>query len=234
MTDLPSLAAVVFDLDGLIVNSEDVYEQADVEVLRRRGKVYDAELRAKMMGRPTAESLRTMIEWHALDDTVDFLEAERSLLRDKLLETSLDAMPGLHALLQALELADIPKCIATSGHRSYAADVLGRLDLHTRFEFVLTSEDVAHGKPAPDVYQLAATRLGLRPSETMVLEDSVNGCIAGVAAGAFTVAVPNRHTRDYEFAGVAFVADTLADPRIRRALGIAPDSTAAPCTRPVV
>jgi len=56
MTDLPRLAAVVFDLDGLVINSEDVYEQADVEVLRRRGRVYDAELRSQMMGRPTAES----------------------------------------------------------------------------------------------------------------------------------------------------------------------------------
>jgi HAD superfamily hydrolase (TIGR01509 family) len=219
--DTQKLSAVIFDLDGLIVNSEDVYEQADVEVLRRRGKTYDAELRAKMMGRPTAESLRAMIEWHALEDTVEFLDAERSLLRDKLLEISIDAMPGLHGLLQALERAGVPKAIATSGHRSYAADVLNRLDLHTRFELVLTSEDVVHGKPAPDVYQLAAKRLGLASAQTMVLEDSVNGCSAGVAAGAFTVAVPNRHTRDYEFTGVAFVADTLADPRILQALGVA-------------
>lgn len=218
MQNPAKLVAVVFDLDGLIVNSEDVYEQADIEVLRRRGKEYTADLRAKMMGRPTCESLRAMIEWHALSDTVEFLDAERSRLRDKLMETSLEPMPGLHDLLQALEQAEIPKAIATSGHRSYAVDVLSRLDLDTRFEFVLTSNDVAHGKPAPDVYQLAAARLGLLPSETMVLEDSVNGCLAGVAAGAYTVAVPNRHTRDYEFVGVQFVADTLADRRIRQAL----------------
>lgn len=219
MAEVRELVAVVFDLDGLIVNSEDVYEQADIEVLRRRGKQYSAELRAKMMGRPTAESLRAMIEWHALEDTVELLDAERSLLRDTLLEESLEAMPGLHDLLQALERASIPKAIATSGHRSYAEHVLRRLDLHARFEFVLTSEDVTHGKPAPEVYEFAASRLGLRASETMVLEDSVNGCLAGVAAGAFTVAVPNRHTRDYEFAGVEFVADTLADRRILLSLG---------------
>jgi pseudouridine 5'-phosphatase len=221
MPESAKLAAVVFDLDGLIVNSEDVYEQADVEVLRRRGKMYDAELRAQMMGRPTAESLRAMIEWHALEDTIERLEAERSLLRDKLLEESIEPMPGLPGLLQRLEAARIPKAIATSGHRSYAAYVLERLDLQARFKFVLTSEDVVHGKPAPDVYQLAASRLGLTTAEIMVLEDSVNGCQAGVAAGAYTVAVPNRHTRGYEFAGVKFVADTLADPRILRALSIA-------------
>lgn len=220
MRDSSKLAGVIFDLDGLIVNSEDVYEQADIEVLRRRGKEYTADLRARMMGRPTAESLRAMIEWHTLADTVELLDSERSLLRDKLMETSLEPMPGLHELLATLERAGIPRAIGTSGHRAYAADMLARLDIHSRFEFVLTSDDVVRGKPAPDVYQLAAARLGLRPSETMVLEDSPNGCLAGVAAGAFTVAVPNRHTRGYEFAGVRFVAETLADPRIRTALGI--------------
>src|SRR3990172_12031000 len=113
MSNSPRLAAVVFDLDGLIMNSEDVYEQADVEVLRRRGKVYDAELRALMMGRPTAESLRLMIERHALKDTVELLDAERSVLRDKLLEMSLAPLPGLMPLLDALESAEIPNAIAT-------------------------------------------------------------------------------------------------------------------------
>jgi HAD superfamily hydrolase (TIGR01509 family) len=221
MTDSQKLAAVIFDLDGLIVNSEDVYEQADIEVLRRRGKEYSSELRARMMGRPTAESLRAMIEWHSLDDTLEQIEAERSLLRDTLLDQSLEPMPGLHGLLDTLERTNVPKAIATSGHRSYAAYILNRLNLHARFEFVLTSEDVVHGKPAPDVYQMAAARLNLAPHETMVLEDSVNGCRAGVAAGAYTVAVPNRHTRAYDFTGVQFVADTLADPRILQALRIA-------------
>ena len=212
MTDRPRLAAVVFDLDGLIVNSEDVYEQVDVEVLRRRGKVYDAALRARMMGRPAAESLRVLIERHALEDSVEVLEAERSLLRDTLLETAIEPMPGLHDLLHAFEAGRKPKAIATSGTRSYAAGVLDRLELHARFEFVLTAEDVVHGKPAPDVYQLAAARLGVGPAEIMVLEDSMNGCRAAIAAGAYTVAVPNRHTREHDFSGVAFVADTLADP----------------------
>lgn len=219
-SDSPPLSAVLFDLDGLIVNSEDVYEQADVEVLRRRGKVYEAELRAQMMGRPTAESLRKMIEWHALEDTVEMLDAERSLLRDQLLEASIEPMPGLLDLLHALEVARIPKAIGTSGHRAYADHVLGRLGLAKRFEFALTSDDVVNGKPAPDVYQLAAAKLGFAPRETMVLEDSPNGCLAGVAAGAFTVAVPNRHTRGYDFTGVRFIAETLADPRIREALRI--------------
>jgi beta-phosphoglucomutase-like phosphatase (HAD superfamily) len=108
--------------------------------------------------------------------------------------------------------------VATSVTREYADFVLTQLDVKRHFQFVLTAEDIRQGKPDPEVYLLAAERLQLEPRQMMVLEDSANGCRAAVAAGAFTVAVPNRHTCRHDFAGVQFVADTLADPRIGRSL----------------
>ena len=85
----------------------------------------------------------------------------------------------------------------------------------------MTAEDIHRGKPAPEIYLLAAQRFDVAPAEMMVLEDSANGCRAGVAAGAFTIAVPNRHTRNHNFTGARFVAETLADPRIPQALHLA-------------
>jgi pseudouridine 5'-phosphatase len=221
MNDSHKLSAVAFDLDGLIVNSEDVYELADVEVLRRRGKTYEDALRQQMMGRQTAESLRLMIEHHNLDDSPEQLNLERTTLRDKFLDASIAPMTGLLELLLALETTRTPIGVATSGTRDYAAYVLGRLEIRSAFQFVLTAEDVTNGKPAPDVYQLAASKFGILPSRMMVLEDSANGCQAGVSAGAYTIAVPNRHTERNDFAGVQFIANTLADRRIYEALGIA-------------
>lgn len=212
------LRAVVFDLDGLIANTEDLYERAGDEVLRRRGKVYEPALREQMMGRPVADSLRIMIEYHALPDALDDLLRESQEVMARLLATSLAAMPGLYELLDALRAADLPAAVATSGTRRYADDALSRLGVIDRFRFILTAEDIHRGKPDPEVYLLAAERLQLAPLAMMVLEDSTNGCRAAVAAGAFTVAVPNRHTRGHDFTGARFVADTLADPRIRQAL----------------
>lgn len=212
------LRAVVFDLDGLIANTEDLYERAGDEVLRRRGKIYEPALREQMMGRPVADSLRIMIEHHALPDALDDLLRESQEVMAELLATSLEAMPGLYDLLDALEAADMPAAVATSGTRNYADDGLSRLGVIGRFRFILTAEDIHRGKPDPEVYVLAAERLQLAPLAMMVLEDSTNGCRAAVAAGAFTVAVPNRHTRGHDFTGARFVADTLADPRIRQAL----------------
>ena len=210
--------AVVFDLDGLLINSEDLYEQAGESILRRRGKIYDAELREKMMGRPVADAIQLMIDCHSLPDPLDDLMCECREVLESFMETSLATMPGVEQLLDELQAADIPIAIATSGMREYAHYVLTRLNLLDRFRFVLTAEDIERGKPDPEVYLLAAKRLGIDPSQMMVLEDSGNGCQAAVAAGAFTIAVPNRHTQNHTFPAVQFVANTLADPRIHQSL----------------
>jgi pseudouridine 5'-phosphatase len=216
-----TLRAVVFDLDGLIVNSEDLYELAGETVLRRRGKTYDAALREQMMGRPLADSLRIMIDCHSLGDSVEDLVCECKEVLMAWMATSLAAMPGFYDLLDDLDAANVPVAVATSGVREYAHYVLGRLNVMDRFRFILTAEDIHRGKPDPDVYLLAAERLQLLPAQMLVLEDSANGCQAALVAGAFTVAVPNRHTRAHRFPAVQLVADSLADRRIREALGLA-------------
>ncbi|HVT29475.1 MAG TPA: HAD family phosphatase [Lacipirellulaceae bacterium] len=217
----PIPRAVVFDLDGLIANTEDLYEQAGETVLRRRGKTYDAELREKIMGRPVVDSLRIMIDCHSLPDALEDLMCECSDMLQKLMATSLAPMPGVAELVDDLHAVGIPIAVATSGTRQYADHVLSRLNLRHRFGFILTAEDIHRGKPDPEIYLLAAKRLGLAPEQIMVLEDSANGCRAAVAAQTFAVAVPNRHTRSHNFASVQFIADTLDDPRIRQTLHIA-------------
>ena len=189
-------------------------------MLRRRGKSYDPVLREQVTGRPAVDSLRLMIDFHSLTDTVEELIRESGELMLKLMETSLAAMPGVYELLDELDAARIPYGVATSATRDYADYIVARLKFERRFRFVLTAEDVRHGKPNPEVYLLAAERFGITPLQMMVLEDSSNGCRAAVAAGAFTIAVPNHHTRYHDFAGIQFVAETLADPRIRQSLGI--------------
>jgi HAD superfamily hydrolase (TIGR01509 family) len=220
------LRAVVFDLDGLIANTEDLYEKAGEAVLARRGKTYDAPLREQMMGRPVADALQIMIDCHSLSDPLETLLCECKDEMLSLISTSLEAMPGLYGLLDELQAAKLPIAVATSGPRDYARHVLSKLGVNDRFQFVLTADDIRHGKPDPEVYLLAAKTLHLPPALMMVLEDSGNGCRAAVAAGAYTVAVPNRHTYHHPFPGASFIADSLADPRIRQALRISQDGNA--------
>jgi HAD superfamily hydrolase (TIGR01509 family) len=216
----PAIRAVIFDLDGLIANTEDLYEQAGESVLRRRGKTYGADLREKIMGRPVVDAIRIMIDCHSLSDQLEDLMCECADVLQELIATSLAPIPGVSRLIDDLQSAGIPIAVATSATPEYADNVLTRLNLKHRFRFILTAADIQRGKPDPEIYLLAAARLGLAPEQTMVLEDSANGCRAAVIAGAFTVAVPNRHTRDHNFTGAQFVADTLDDSRIRMALRV--------------
>ncbi len=214
MTRHPKPAAVVFDLDGLMFNTEDLYQQAGEQILRRRGKHFDDELLDAMMGRPADVALQKMIDWHGLDDTIDALAAETDQFFAALLDERLAVMPGLLDLLAALEAAALPKAIATSSGPAFAREVLAKFDLGARFRFILTCDDVRQGKPHPEIYELAARRFGIELSEMLVLEDSQNGCRAAVAAGALAVAVPSGHSLRHDFTGAALVADSLGDLRL--------------------
>ncbi|MEX2188113.1 MAG: HAD family phosphatase [Pirellulales bacterium] len=220
MSETEFCRAVVFDLDGLMFNTEHLYRLVGGEVLRRRGKTFDEVLFTAMMGRPSKVALQIMIDWHGLNATVADLERENDEIFGPILDAQLAPMPGLVELLNRLEAADVPKAIATSSRRSFVADLLGRHGWSQRFAFWLTAEDVTRGKPDPEIYLSAAQRLQLSPAEVLVLEDSQTGCRAAVDAGTHAVAVPGDHSRDHVFPGARFVANGLGDGRILRALGL--------------
>ena len=206
--------AVVFDLDGLMFNTEELYQVVGTELLRRRGYEFTQELLDQMMGRPSSVALQIMIDTHTLKATVEELLAETDEIFPEILRTRLAPMPGLIELLSALEQHKIPKGIATSSRRSFVERVLGIFKFEPRFAPILTSEDIRQGKPHPEIYLLAAARLGSAPAEMLVLEDSQNGCRAAVAAGAIAIAVPGDHSRRHDFSGATLVADTLRDGRL--------------------
>jgi len=220
MTRSSRIEAVAFDLDGLLVNTEELYQHVGSELLRRRGKAFEPDLLDAMMGRPQKVSLAIMIEWHGLADTVEMLAAETGEIFVSLLDTQLKTMPGAVELLDLLDAQSIARGVATSSGPEFACDVLSRMGLLERFSFVLTSADVSQGKPHPEIYQTAARRLAVAPGSMLVLEDSQTGCKAAVAAGAVAVAVPGGHSRRHDFTGARFVAETLADPRIRELLAV--------------
>lgn len=206
-------------MDGTLANSEDIYNEVGTATLARRGKQFDDPLRHAMMGRPAPAALQVMIDWHQLTDTVEVLIAESEVSFWEFATDKLRAMPGVAELFDHLDEIGMPRGVATSGARSYAERILDLLGIADSVEFVITADDVTHGKPDPEPYCLAAERHGVPPAAMLVLEDSATGCQSGVASGAYTIAVPNHHTAGHDFAGAKFVAESLADERIRRVLG---------------
>ena len=207
---------VVFDLDGLMFNTEDIFNDVGTEVLRRRGKEFTQELVGLMMGRRAAEALQVMIQYHSLTDTVETLNTESWTLFDTMLEDRLAPMPGLYQLLQSIEDRQLPKAVATSSGRPYLERILKRFDLLHRFDFLLAAQDVTHGKPHPEIYQTAARRMQVDPRHMLVLEDSHAGSLAGVLAGAVVVAIPTRHSVHQDYSHAQHRAGQLDDPVILR------------------
>ena len=215
----PLIRAVVFDLDGLMFNTEDIFNDVGRLVLQRRGKEMTRELLSQMMGRRAPEALGLMIEFHGLtDDTVDGLLDETRTLFTELAVDRLAPMPGLHALLDRIEARGLAKGVATSSGRRYLEEILHRFDLLDRFAMTLTAEDVTHGKPHPEIYLTAAERLKVAPGEMLVLEDSHAGTTAAVGAGAVAISVPNDHSRHQDFSHATYVATRLDDPYVLRLL----------------
>jgi HAD superfamily hydrolase (TIGR01509 family) len=218
MSATPSIKAVVFDFDGLMFNTEEIFNLSGRELLRRRGKEMTPSVLSLMMGRKADEAFPLMIEALGLTEDPAALRAEERVIFQDLLWKHVAPMPGLFELLAHIEARGLPKGVATSSRRPYIESLLGHFQLMDRFHVTLTAEDVVRGKPHPEIYLTAAARIGVAPSEMLVLEDSEMGTRSAAAAGAVAVSVPHEHSRHHDFSTAFFVAAGLQDPKIIRLL----------------
>lgn len=214
-----TLKAVALDMDGLLFDTERIYWQVGDTVLQRRGKRYCNELQARMMGRIGVSATEEMIRFHGLNDAPEDLMAESDLLYGQLLTEQIRPMPGLDEWIELLQTSGKPFALTTSSRRKWVDIIFDALPWRESLAFVLTGDDVSQGKPHPEMYLMAAQRFAIPPQSMLVLEDSGNGCRAGILAGAFVVAIPNEHTAGQNFAGVQLMADSLLDPKLWNVLG---------------
>jgi HAD superfamily hydrolase (TIGR01509 family) len=200
---------VVFDLDGVIVDSEPTHEWATDEYLAGLGATVDQRLRDDMMGRRVRELTDAIAA--RLGRPPEEVLAERETIFWRLLRdgTGLEPMPGLRQALARLTDAGLPLAVATSGARAFAEHVLERLGVRGAFKAVISGEDVVHGKPHPEIYLRAASLLGADPADCAAIEDTFHGVAAARAAGMRVVAVPNALTAAMDFSAADAVVDDL-------------------------
>ena len=208
------IQAVAFDMDGLMLNTEDLYEQVGHILMQRRGKLYREEVRSQMIGLPGPQAFGVLIREEGMKESWQELQKETDGIFEDMLPTQLAAMQGLGELMDYLDAIEMPRCVATSSTQSFAGKALTIVGMLDRVDFVITAQDVAQGKPHPDIYVAAAKRMGVAVHSMLVLEDSPTGTKAGVSAGAYVVSVPNAHTKNGSFEGCRWIADTLRDERI--------------------
>jgi HAD superfamily hydrolase (TIGR01509 family) len=214
MTSLPTIRAVVFDLDGLMFDTEALFFRVASEMLRDRGKVFTVDIMRAMIGRQPHESGQAFRTLAGLDEKPEALMAEAKGRFESLIDTAVQPMPGLLFLLDHLRTLDLPLAVGTSSGRSYAKRLLRGHGLLDRFAFVLCREDVALHKPDPEIYRTAAERLGFEPSSVLVLEDTPTGLKAARAAGTYAVGVPHEYCPAAVLADADLIVSSLDDPAL--------------------
>ena len=202
-------AAVLFDNDGLLLDTEVLWTRAETRLFARFGVTFTMDHKREMIGTSMRESeaiierqLKLPGQGAALMDELHELVMEEAL-------RGVDPMPGAVELVDALS---IPFGVASNSPRPFVERVLEVSGLRDRFEVVLSADDVARPKPAPDLYVELARALGADAGACVALEDSPTGVAAARAAGAFVIGVPSLEGVVLE--GADLVAESLADPRV--------------------
>lgn len=197
--------AVIFDMDGVLADTEPRNEQALATVLARRGARMTEDEYRGLVGQSNETSWAWMARRFGLTDATADLQDE--YVREVLpLLSTLPPSPGVGALVGDLRAAGIRLAVASSSPRPAVEAVLGALGLASAFDVVVSGEEVTAGKPAPDIFRLAAERLDVAPSQCLVIEDSPHGLEAARRAEMRTIALRTRYT-----SGQALRADVVID-----------------------
>lgn len=202
--------AVLFDLDGTLIDSEKNYAVSDRRFLAEYGIELTEELQSQMIGIGSAEMLAWLRERHGITEPIETLLDRKNELYLELARRNTEVFPEMLSVLEELSRRNVPMAVASGSSRSVVIELLGRLGLDRFFGAVLSSEEVPRGKPHPDVFLETARRLGAEPSRCLVVEDSQHGVEAALGAGMEVVAVPTIVTDPVQ---ESFTRATLLFPR---------------------
>ena len=183
--------AVIFDLDGVLVDSEQVWDEERERLARERGGRWHPDAQRDMMGMSSIEWSRYMSDELGVPMPREEISGEVAKRVGDVYRRDLPLLPGAVAAVRRLA-ERWPLGVASSSNRPIIDLVLDLAGLAPLFAVTISSEEVARGKPAPDVYVEAAARLGVEPGRAAAIEDSTNGLLAAQAAGLGVVAIPNR------------------------------------------
>jgi HAD superfamily hydrolase (TIGR01509 family) len=210
---------VIFDCDGLLVDSETAWSRAEATLYERHGIVFTLEHKRELLGTSGPMAIATLERHLELPEGEGGkLLSELNVLALEEIERDAPALPGAVELVAALNEAGVAIGVASNSPHVLVDASLRGAGLQDAFGAVVSAQDVAHGKPAPDVYLEACRRLGADPAQSIALEDSPTGVEAARAAGLHVIGVPSRE--GVQLPGAHTVAASLRAPAVYAAVGL--------------
>ncbi len=207
------IKAVIFDMDGVLIDTEKHYNAAWCEAARMAG--FDFKREHALMLRSCDAQLASKMMKDIFGERFDYFairEVRRELVAQRLEKYGLEKKPGIDEILAFLHEKGIKAAVATATPLALTLQHLEKIGVRGQFDEIVSAKQVEHGKPAPDVYRYACAQIGERPSDCIAVEDSPNGIKSAYAAGCLPVMVPDLTQPDEELRPLLYaVADSLAD-----------------------
>lgn len=205
--------AVIFDMDGLLVESEHLQSKSFEKVLKHFGikPEYNASGTIQIAGVTAKRNFELIKRKHDIPLSPDELVELKDEIYSEIIDEGIDPMPGAHKLIAELRKVKTKIAVASSSIPGDIEKVLKQIKLFDEFDAIVSGSEVSHSKPEPDIFLEAAKRLGIKPNKCVVLEDAEVGVISAKRAGMFTVAVPNKFTSHNDFSKADKVIGSLEE-----------------------
>lgn len=189
------IKALVFDLDGVIIDSESINTELTLQVLRDVGAQSDTDEISQFVGVQNEKMWTILIDRHQIKESVEqLMEKQRVYILERFLNGELEPIAGVIELLEEARSKNLKIALATSAPRVYAEYILKKIKAAEYFEVLVTSDEIAKSKPDPEVYITAAKALGLKPEECIAIEDSTAGIQAAKSAGMTCIGFKNPNS----------------------------------------
>lgn len=206
-----SVKAVIFDMDGVLIDSEPAYLEMNKKLFSEFGIEMDDEDYKALVGLASLPMWKMLKEKYNLkNDVSDFMQLERRRMHE-ILDSDIISKPiaGIYDLLETLKDSNIKLSVASSSAKENINFVLSKLDLNKYFSFTISGEEVTNGKPAPDIFLKVAEKFNIDPGKCYVIEDSANGIKAARSAGMFPVGFLNNDTNQQDLSGAHIILENF-------------------------
>ena len=214
------IRAVIFDLDGVLADSEPTWDEIDAQLLGEYGVKYRGEHHREVLGVSYRASVEFFKKTFDIKAPTEEMMRRRGEIAADFFANKIGLFPHVKEVLEELRSISLRLAVATSSVSASARPFLDRHQLTKYFEVIITGDEIERGKPHPDIYLRAAEKLGVAPNECLVIEDSLSGVAAGKAAGMRVAAIPDRRfvdPREYQKRAEYLLGNVLVIARVDKA-----------------
>lgn len=204
------MKAVIFDMDGVIIDSEPIHFEVDMQTMREFGVNISKDELNKYVGTTNEYMLNDLINKYKIQKSIkEILEYKMELTIRRIKETKINAISGIHELLISLKHNNIKTAIGSSSPKELIITVIEKFQLGKYFNCIVSGDEVKEGKPKPDIYLEVSKRIGVNPEECIVIEDSRNGVLAAKNAGMKCFGFRNVNSGNQDLSKADIIVDSI-------------------------